>query len=376
MNFFVKKEFFLKFLKLAAFVAVEKKIGTNIFGSHVLLSSADHKLSLVATDLDLELIVEEPLSSIEKEGAAVIPFRKISEICRAMTDDVDLHVFIAINSKLHIESTQGFFSINYLKSEEFPLLSSKEFNTTFSVKVKVLQDLINKTAFAMGDDDSRHFLNGVFLFFSNKEVRAVATDGHRLIVREEAQNFSEEVVGLTGEVKFLLPKKSVFDLLKILSEFPADQMAHMSVGENHVRVIINNVTFTSKLLAAAFPAYQKLIPVKQQNVLIASREILKSCFLRAAALLGDRSQGIKLIIAKDSLQVTAQNDNGDLVQESIVVNYSGTPLEICFNIKYLIDFLSSINSEEVLLKIENSKCGALIQDLMLKSSYVLMPMQI
>ena len=380
MIFFVKKEFFLRFFKLAAFVAVDKKIGASILGSHVLLSATKQKLSLVATDLDIELIVEEPLTSIEQPGAAVIPFRKISEICKAMTDDVELHVFIAPpSSKIHIESSQGFFSINYLDAQEFPVLSDKVFLVSFSVSAKVLQDLVSKTAFAMGDDDSRQFLNGVFLCFSNNEIVSVATDGHRLVVWEAIKNnkVSEKIIrDLATEVKFLLPRKSALDLLKILNEAPAETMVQMSVGENHVRLIINNITFTSKLLSANFPSYQKLIPVKLQNVLVTNKETLKACLLRAVALLGDRSQGIRLVFSKDTLQMTARNENDDLVQENISVQYFGVPLEICFNIKYLLEFLSSIDGDEVSIKMENAKSGVLMQDVALKSSYVLMPMQL
>ncbi len=380
MIFIVKKEFLLKILKLAAVVAVEKKIGTSILGSHVLLSAKQQKLSLIATDLDIELVIEEPFLSIEQEGAAVIPFRKISEICKAMTEDVELKVFIPPkSSKLHIESSQGFFSINYLDPKEFPLLSDKVFYASFLVTAKVLQDLISKTAFAMGDDDSRQFLNGVFLCFSNNETVAVATDGHRLVVWEATKNLKntkEVIFDLTSEVKILLPRKSAYDLLKILNEGSAETKVYIGIGENHVRMVINNITFTSKLLSAKFPPYQKLIPVKLPNVLTTNKEALKACLLRAVALLGDKSQGIRLVFSKDLLQMTARNENDDLVQENIIVQYAGLPLEICFNIKYLLEFLFSVDGEEISIKMDSAKNGVLMQDLALNSSYVLMPMQL
>lgn len=373
MIFLIKKDFFLKVLRIAAFIAVEKKIGANIFGSHVLLKVVSNKLSLIVTDLDIELILEEIIDSVEEDGAVVVPFRKIIEICRAMTVDVVLKVFTnKPSSKLHIESNQGFFSINYHPAEEFPQLSAKSFYTSFVVEANTIANLISKTSFAMGDDDNRQFLNGVFLKFAKDNIISVATDGHRLAVWE----VTDCILDLSSEVKILLPRKSVFDLLKVLNESYAGCAANVSVGENHVRIVLGNITFTSKLLAAVFPAYQKLIPIKLQNHLIANREILKACFLRAAALLGDKSQGVRLLLSKDTLEMTARNENEDLIKETILVNYSGEPLEICFNVKYLLDFLSNIDSEEVLLKMENSKSGVLFQDPRLKSSYVLMPMQL
>lgn len=381
MIFSINKEQFLKICRLAAIVAAEKKIGTNICSSHVLWSVKDHALRVVATDLDLELIVQEFLPVVEQEGSAVVPFRKIGEICRAMTENVELRVFVSQEAvaKLNIESTQGFFSISIINYQEFPVLSEKAFHSSFFIDMKVLQELINKTAFAMGEDDNRQFLNGVFLHFSPQEILSVATDGHRLVVWEATKDpaeIQEYITDLTTEIKILLPRKSVFDLVKIFGETVEHKKAKVSLGENHIRIAFNNIIFTSKLLSAKFPAYQRLIPIKLQNQLIASREQLKSSFLRAVALLGDRSKGVKLIFGKDQLQITARNDSDDLVQENLSVHYDGPPITIGFNVKYLLDFLSSIDGEKVLLKIESATKGALIQDLALKSSYVLMPMQI
>lgn len=372
MIFFIKKDFLLKLLKIAALVSAEKKIGANVFGSHILLQALNNKIVIIATDLDIELLIEEPLSSIEEEGSTVVPFRKIIEICRAMTEDVELKVFTnKASSKLNIESQQGFFSISHFSTEEFPQIAAKNFYTSFLAETGTLRNLISKTAFAMGEDDNRQFLNGLFFRFTKEKIESVATDGHRLAVWEASCQLD-----LFSEVKFLLPRKSVFDLLKILNDFYAESVSNISVGENHFRIELGKVTFTSKLLVAVFPAYQKLIPLKLKTQMITNREKLKASLLRAAALLGDKSQGVKLLLSGDSLEISAQNEQDDLIKETLIVNYSGEPLEICFNIKYLLDFLSNIDSEEVLLKIDNTKSGVLFQDPGLNNTYMLMPMQL
>ena len=379
MLFSVKKDFFLRLFKIASFVAIEKKSGISVVGSHVLLSVKHKSISLAATDLDVELIVEESLDSIDVPGSAVVPFRKISEICRAMTEDVVLNISTGLTPsvKLNIESNQGFFSINYLQPDVFPLLGSKMFNIDFSVKIKFLQDLISKVAFAMGDDDGRHFLNGVFLHFSKEEIVSVAADGHRLMVWEAPKDvYNGVVVDLKKSVKILIPRKSVFDILKVIAEVPGEFFAKLSVGDHHFRIVINNITYTSKLLTVVFPPFKKLIPANVHNVLTINREQLKSCFLRAVALLGDKSQGVKLSFSASGLQITAKNEQDDLVQESLAAHYVGNDLDVCFNIKYLLDFLSNVNTEVVLFKVENANSGALIHEASLQSSYVLMPMQI
>ena len=224
MLFSVTKECFLRLFKLASFIAIEKKSGVNVVGSHVLISTKDNSITLTATDMDVELIVEEPLDSIGLPGSVVVPFRKIAEICRAMTENVVLKISAkpASSLKLNIESLQGFFAINYLQPDVFPVLSHKIFNTDFTVQIKFLQNLISKVAFAMGDEDSRHFLNGVFLHFSPEEVVSVAADGHRLMVFNAfVGSNNDAVLSLKSSVKILIPRKSVFDILKIIvsSEF-------------------------------------------------------------------------------------------------------------------------------------------------------------
>lgn len=372
MVFFIKKDFLLKLLKIAALVSAEKKIGANIWGAHILLQAINNKMVIIATDLDMELFIEAPLNTIHEEGSAVVPFRKIIEICRSMVEDVELKVFTnKETSKLHIESQQGFFSISFFLAEEFPQITSKNFYASFSVDTRTLRSLIGKTAFAMGEEDNRHFLNGLFFKANKDKIEAVATDGHRLAVWE-----AEDHLSLSSEIKFLLPRKSVFDLWKILNDFFVEAVSNVKIGENHFRIEVGAVTFTSKLLVAVFPAYQKLVPLKLKNQMIANKEQLKSCFLRAAALLGDKTQGARLLLSRNLLEISAQNEHKDFIKETLEVDYSGEPLEICFNIKYVLDFLSNLDSEEILLKIDHAKSGALFQDPKLNNTYMLMPMQL
>lgn len=379
MLFSVTKECFLRLFKLASLVAIEKKAGVNVVGSHVLLTAASHKLTLTATDLDVELIVEEPFDSLTTPGSLVVPFRKISEICRAMTENVVLNVTSspAPACKLNIESLQGFFSMSCLSPDVFPVLSHKIFDVEFSIEMKFLQELISKVAFAMGDDDGRHFLNGVFLHFSADEIVSVAADGHRLMVWQalNAEN-NKAIADLKVPVKILIPRKSVFDILKIMSDVALDLWAKISVGENHFRIVVNNITYTSKLLTATFPPFKKLIPQNTSKVLTVNREQLKSCLSRVLALLGDKSQGVKLGFSDNTLTITGKNEQNDLATENVPAVFDGPTVEICFNIKYLLDFLSNIQSDLVIFKVENATSGALIQDPALVGSYVLMPMQI
>ncbi len=380
MLFTISKEHLLKLFKLALFVIVDKKAVNNIVGSHVLLSVDQKKITLIATDLDVELIIEEGLSSVESPGAVVVPFRKISEICRAMTANIALKIATSDELdqlKLTIQSQQGFFSINYLLPEVFPVLTEKEFASNFSIKASFLQEIISKVAFAMGDDESRHFLNGLLLHFTNDNIASVAADGHRLMIWEVKLLKNEELIkNLQDNLKILIPRKSIFDILKIIADINGNEFINLSVGKFHFRINIDQLTYTSKLLNVEFPPYKRLIPINTINELTVNREQLKSCCLRAAALLGDKSQGIKLHFKADQLIITGNNEQGDVVEDSIVAHLTGKELAIFFNLKYLLDFLSNSHVDNIIFKFENATTGVLLQDNQLHSSYILMPMQI
>lgn len=384
MLFSVTKECFLKLFKLASFVVIEKKSGISIVGSHVLLSTKDNNITLTATDMDVELIVQESIGLVDEPGSAVVPFRKIAEICRAMAEKVVLNVSLEPlpSLKLNIKYLKGSFAINYLPADVFPVLSLKMFHTEFNISIKFFQDLISKVAFAMGDDEARSFLNGVFLSFSSEEIISVAADGHRLMIFNVDQKNNNEIflnfrdLNLKEPLKLLIPRKSVFDILKITTDFSENVLAKISVGENHFRIEISNIIYTSKLLTASFPPYKKLIPQKAANVLTINREQLKNCLLRVVALLGDKSSGIKLKISENNLTIIGKNEQNDLAEESVSATFLGDPLEICFNLKYLLDFLSNVDTDTVLLNISNANSGSLIQDAALQSSYILMPMQL
>lgn len=393
MLFTIYKEHLLKLFKLALFIIADKKAANSIVNTNIFLKVEKEKIILIATDLEVELIIEDPLLSVNIPGAIVVPFRKISEICRAMSIDINLKIATSDIEKLKltIQSPQGFFSVNYLLPEVFPILNPKEFITSFSIKVSLLQEMISKVAFAMGDDENRHFLNGLLLHFTNDLFISVAADGHRLMVLEIAKEVYvdyddqevEVVKNLEGDLKVLIPRKSVFDLLKILNEIHnVNELIKFSIGKFHFKVHLDNIygiqsiNYTSKVLNAEFPPYKRLIPINLPNHLVVDRQQLKSSCLKAAALLGDRSQGIKFQFKFKELMVIASNEEGDVIEDRIPAELIGQELAIFFNLKYLLDFLSNMNTEHVIFKFESAASGVLVQDSKLHSYYILMPMQV
>lgn len=379
MLFIVTRECLLKLFKFAAFVAVEKKQGGNVIGAHVLLVVKDNQIQLIATDLDVELIVKENLytSEITEGGEVVVPFRKLNDICRAMVDNTSIKVSItgSLNNKFSLQTEQGCFAVNCLSPNLFPVLEDKRFDEEFLLGAQLLRELISKVIFAVGDDDGRHFLNGVCLHIGKDNILAVSADGHRLMVWEPGVH-PESMFTAEGSVNLLIPKKSSLDILKILSDIEPESTIKIYLGKNHFRMMVNNIVYTSKLLAAPFPSFKKLIPQHLTNTLTISKESLKSSLMRAAALLGDREQGVKLIFGGNSLQVVGSNDQEDSVTESIPATFVGEKTQICFNLKYLLDFLSHIDTDTIIFKVADPMSGALLQDVSLKGSYVLMPMQI
>jgi DNA polymerase III subunit beta len=380
MLFAVARECLLKLFKLAAFVMVEKKLGNNAVGTHVLLSVQGSQIQLIATDLDVELITTEYLdgANITVPGEIVVPFRKLNDVCRAIPENTNITISVKddVHIKLSLKTDRSCFAINCLNAKSFPVLEDKRFHTEIVLGSQLLRELIGKVIFAVGDDEGRHFLNGVFISLSKDGVFAASADGHRLMIWE---SFIDQQVNINipNDSNMLIPKKSSLDILKILGELGNDDVTvKLSLGNNHFRIVVNDITYTSKLLAAAFPSFKKLIPQNIVNTLTISKESFKSCLMRAAALLGDREQAVKLIFTENGLQMIGSNDKDDSITETVAGIFSGQETQSCFNIKYLLDFLSHIDSETVVFKINDAKSGALIQDVSLKGSYVLMPMQI
>lgn len=336
--------------------------------ANVLLTATENTLSLTGTDLELELIGTVPLSQPAIPGSTTLSARKLLDICRALPDDAELQLMLE-GDHMILRSGKSRFMLTTLPASDFPNIEDSPFTSEFEINQNKLKKLLGKIYFAMGQQDVRHYLNGALLDFQQGTMKCVATDGHRLAFSTLTD------IDDKAQFKIIIPRKSVLELMRLLSD--TDEMTKICVGEHHFRVIASDFTFTSKLINAQYPDYERLIPRTIENTVIASREALKQALVRASILSNEKFRGIRLQLEQDTLRIVANNPEQEEAEELVHLDYQGIGLEIGFNVAYLLDVVSTIDSEHVRWSFTDPNGGVLIEagdkD---NSLYVVMPMRL
>ncbi len=365
MKIEVKTENLLKCLQ--SIIGVVERKQTMPILANVLINVADERLSITATDLEVELIATTTVSSSES-GSFTLPGRKLLDICRALPVTSDL-LLQQDNSKISISSKRSKFSLSTLPENEFPLIKDISDIEVISVEQTNLKSLINKTHFSMAQQDVRYYLNGLLIESEGTNLRAVATDGHRLAISDTDLTESRD-----EKKQVILPRKGVIELQRLLDE---KGRIEVLLGSNHIRVKFDDVCFTSKLIDGNFPEYQRVIPPNPENKLKVNTEKLKGALSRAAILSNEKYRGIRLTVQKNSLVIQAHNPEQEQAEEKMDVDYGGAEIEIGFNVNYLIDALNAVDSEDVHVLLVDNNSSCLIQDTD-NSSYrfVVMPMRL
>lgn len=337
--------------------------------SNVLLAVKDGKLFLTGTDLEIEMIGNVPLEKIEDVGEITVSARKLLDICRALPEDAEVQLTME-GDHMVLRSGKSRFMLATLPAQDFPSVEDGPFNTEFSISQAKLKKLMNKTHFAMGQQDVRHYLNGILFDINQGVVKCVATDGHRLAY----SSLDDVEVGNT-QIKVILPRKSALELIRLLEN--SDDAVKVCIGDNHFRVISPEFTYTSKLINAQYPDYDKLIPRSVANTAIASRESLKQALTRASILSNEKFRGVRLLLDSDTLRIMANNPEQEEAEELVQLEYQGNNVEIGFNVAYLLDVVSTIASESIRWSFSDPNGGVLIEASDKDDSlYVVMPMRL
>jgi DNA polymerase III subunit beta len=348
---------------------VEKRQTLPIL-SNVLITVHKDILSLTATDLEIELIGTAALEQVEEPGAITVAARKLLDICRALPEDAQLKIALE-GEQLILRSGASRFALTTLPAADFPNVESGPYATQFEMSQAKLRRLIGKTHFAMGQQDVRHYLNGALFDINQGVMKCVATDGHRLAF----SSINEINTGNT-HTKVILPRKSILELVRLLDSNNEDMLT-VCIGESHFRIITPDFTFTSKLINAQYPDYDRLIPRNVQNTAIAGREALKQALVRASILSNEKFRGIRLHLDDNQLRIVANNPEQEEAEEMVTLEYQGSGLEIGFNAAYLLDAVSAIGSEQVRWSFNDSNSGVLIEPLDKSDClYVVMPMRL
>jgi len=368
MQFEISREALIKPLQLVTGV-VERRQTLPVL-SNVLLVLDKNTLSLTGTDLEVELTGSVTVDAATSDGEITVPARKLMDICKSLPDSATLKFELA-DDKLKLQSGRSRFSLSTLPATDFPGVEESSGNLQFSAAKGLLKSMLQNTSFAMAQQDVRYYLNGMLIEVSADYLRVVATDGHRLAMQTESLKS-----GVSGTNGVIIPRKGVLELGRLLSE-GGDEEINVVLGANHARVTMANFTFTSKLVDGKFPDYNRVLPKGGDKNVIAGREQLRDSLNRTAILSNEKFRGIRLILSDDELKIIANNPEQEEAEETVPVEYKGDPLEIGFNVIYLVDVLNVLDSDNVQIIVSDPNSSALLQSSDDSSAiYVVMPMRL
>ncbi|SDU33351.1 DNA polymerase III subunit beta [Halopseudomonas salegens] len=367
MQFSIQREALLKPLQLVAGV-VERRQTLPVL-SNVLLVVDDNTLSLTGTDLEVELVARIPLEDAADSGEITVPARKLMDICKSLPDDATI-TFTLEDTKASIKAGRSRFSLSTLPAADFPNVEESQGAVQFAVSQKTLGRLIDRTSFAMAQQDVRYYLNGMLLEINRGQLRSVATDGHRM-----AMCTLDAGVESSEKHQIIVPRKGILELSRLLNE--TEEQVGVVIGTHHIRVSTGDFTFTSKLVDGKFPDYERVLPRGGDKIVLADRHVLRDAFSRTAILSNEKYRGIRLMLSDAQLKIQANNPEQEEAEEDIGVDYSGAPLEVGFNVSYLLDVMNVLTGEQVKLIMSDANSSALVQEADSDDSlYVVMPMRL
>ena len=371
MEFVIKRDNLLNSLNFVQGV-VEKKNTLPIL-SNVLLVLKEKKLTIVATDLDIIFYDEIEDVKVINEGSTTTSAAVLFDILRKISSNSDLNFNLKSENKLSLKSENSDFNLLCLPTDNFPSFADEFDGPEISLESKKFLKVLNKTKISISNDDTRHYLNGIFLHLTESSGRnfltGVATDSHRL------SSSSLEINNIKDFSSLILPRKTVFQLCSLLSD--TAETLSIQTSENKIKFLIGNIKLVSKVIDGKFPDYKKVVPTKNDKQLIVSAKDFISSIERVASVSLDRKEGVKLTINKNNVQLSVNSANSGEGNEKIKAEFNSENLNISFNSKYLVDIASEIESENLKINLKDSVSPVLIEDASdTNSYYVIMPMKI
>lgn len=366
MRFTLQREAFLK--PLAQVVNVVERRQTLPVLANFLVQVQNGQLSLTGTDLEVEMVSRIAVEDAQ-DGETTIPARKLFEIIRALPDGSRITVSQS-GDKITVQAGRSRFTLATLPANDFPSVDEVEATERVAIGEATLKELIERTAFAMAQQDVRYYLNGLLFDLRGDALRTVATDGHRLALCETDL---EKASGAKRQI--IVPRKGVTELQRLLES--GDREIELEVGRSHVRVKRDDVTFTSKLIDGRFPDYEAVIPIGADREVKVDREALRASLQRAAILSNEKYRGIRVEVSPGNLKISAHNPEQEEAQEEIEADTTVSDLAIGFNVNYLLDALSALRDEHVIIQLRDSNSSALVREASSeKSRHVVMPLRL
>ncbi|GGA89486.1 DNA polymerase III subunit beta [Brucella endophytica] len=342
--------------------------------SNVLLNADGASLKMKATDLDLEITEATP-AQVEQAGATTVPAHLLYDIVRKLPDGAE--VLLATNpdgNSMAVSSGRSNFRLQCLPQSDFPELTAGSFSHTFQLPATALKRLIDRTQFAISTEETRYYLNGIYLHSIEDngalKLRAVATDGHRLARAE-----LEAPAGCEGMPGIIIPRKTVAELQKLMDD--PELTVTVELSESKIRFTIGSVVLTSKLIDGTFPDYQRVIPLGNDKKLTIDRQSFAAAVDRVSTISSERGRAVKLAIADGQLTLTVNNPDSGSATDELPAEYDADAIEIGFNSKYLLDITSQLSGSNAIFLLADAGSPTLVRDTGDEDAlYVLMPMRV
>ncbi len=366
MKFQASKETLLE--ALHAVIGVVERRQTMPILSNVLLELTDGTLTVTGTDLELELRVQT-LVDEQGPGRTTVPARKLYDICRSLPEGANISAELSGN-RMQIRSGRGRFMLATLAADEFPAQDDLRDSVELRLRTHDLLNVMSRTQFAMAQQDVRYYLNGLHLDISAGRLRAVATDGHRLALSQ-----TEHDVSLERDIQVIVPRKGVTELQRLLDG--SSEELELRLTDSAIQIVFGPLRFTSKLIDGRFPDYERVVPASSDKWVTGDRDDLRAALQRAAILSNEKFRGVRLVLNGSSLKLQTHNPEHEEAEEEIEVEYVGEPVEIGFNVNYLLEALGAMETEQFSLGLTDpDHSGLLLEPGNEDSKFVVMPMRL
>ena len=371
MEFIINRDIFLKALGRANGI-IERKTTFPIL-SNVLIEAKNSKIKITATDLDIIYFEEVLPEELKKEGSTTTSGSILYDILRKLKSNAKVELSLQNLNKIKLVSENSKFNLLCLPPDNFPLSDENISKENFEVPTQKLLKLLNKTKISISNDETRHYLNGIYLHKTKLENKSflcgVATDSHRL------SSSSLEIESSINIEPIILPKKTIFQLISLLEENAST--IKISNNKSKIKFEMNKSVLISKVIDGRFPDYTKVIPKGNDKILQIKLDDFKNSIDRVTTVSSDKKEGLKMIITKEAVQLSVNNPSSGEGSESINAKFNSDDLNISFNSRYLTDIVSQIENELVLINLKDAGSPVLINDISDKNSFhVVMPMKI
>ena len=351
---------------------VDKKNSLPIL-SNILIEASDNELTLSSTDMDIS-IIEKIDCNVLEDGATTINSQILYDIVRKIDDNSEIEIISNNGKLLTLRANGSRFSLACLPKEDFPIIDQNNSGVNIKINSKIMFKLIDKTKFAISNEETRYFLNGLYFNINDennkKIVTLVGTDGHRLAkFSYSIENNIEKISGV------IIPKKTIYELSKLLSEINTE--VKISISSNKIIFFIENIIFISKLIDGSFPDYKRVIPNDNSSILKINREKLLSAVDRVSTIASEKSPIIKFKLLKNILNLNTINNESNTASEDLDIEYVGEDIEIGFNSKYIMDIMNNLEDEEISIKLKDNTSPIIaLENSNTNLVYVLMPMRV